>query len=50
MIRRILDTVRSQNRTVTIICPIVRTFIDAHPEYEDLVNVHHPGVKNTGRR
>jgi predicted GNAT family acetyltransferase len=48
MIRRILDIIQSQGRTVTIICPIVRTFIDSHPEYEDLVDANHPGVKKTG--
>lgn len=49
MIRRVLDIVRSQGRTVTIICPIVRTFIDRHPQYEELVDATDPGVKNTGK-
>jgi predicted GNAT family acetyltransferase len=49
MIRRILDVIRSQGRTVTIICPIVRTFIDNHPQYEELVDVTHPGVKNAAK-
>jgi hypothetical protein len=35
--------------TVTIICPIVRTFIDNHPEYEDLVDRKRPGVKTAAR-
>ncbi|NEN07787.1 GNAT family N-acetyltransferase [Diaminobutyricibacter tongyongensis] len=50
MIRRILEIIRSQNRTVTIICPIVRTFIDSHPQYEDLVDVAHPGVKHVEKQ
>lgn len=50
MIRRVLDQAKAQNRTVTVICPIVRTFIDSHPEYESLVDAQHPGVRSTGRR
>ena len=50
MIRRVLDDVRAQGKTTTIICPIVRTFIDNHPQYEDLVDLKHPGVKNVGHR
>lgn len=50
MIRRILEEVASQSRTVTIICPIVRTFIDSHPEYEPLVDALHPGVRSTSQR
>jgi len=50
VIRRILNVVRAQKRTVTIICPIVRTYIDSHPEYEALVDPTHPGVMNAGRR
>jgi predicted GNAT family acetyltransferase len=44
LIRRVLDVVREQGKTVTIFCPIVRTFIDAHPAYADLVDPAHPGV------
>lgn len=47
LIRRVLEDVRAQGRTITIRCPIVRTFIDRHPEYEDLVDVAHPGVRRT---
>jgi uncharacterized protein len=50
MIRQVLDDVRAQRKTTTIICPIVRTFIDNHPQYEDLVDLKHPGVKNAGHR
>lgn len=45
LIRRVLDEVREQGRTVTIICPIVRTFIDRNPDYTDLVDAQHPGVQ-----
>ena len=50
MTRQVLDDVRAQGRTTTIICPIVRTFIDNHPHYEDLVDLEHPGVRNAARR
>jgi predicted GNAT family acetyltransferase len=50
MIRRILEEAKAKDRTVTIICPIVRTFIDSHPEYESLVDPQNPGVKSTGKR
>ena len=50
MIRRVLDDVRAQGKTTTIICPIVRTFIDSHPQYEHLVDLEHPGVKSARHR
>lgn len=50
MIRQVLDDIRTQGKTTTIICPILRTFIDKHPQYEDVVDRNHPGVMSTGRR
>ena len=44
LIRRALDDVRAQGRTVTVTCPIVRTFIERNPEYADLVDARHPGA------
>lgn len=44
LIRRVLDDVRGQGKTVTIMCPIVRTFIENNPGYVDLVDSTHPGV------
>lgn len=44
LIRRVLDDVRTQGKTVTILCPIVRTFIDYNPRYADLVDQDEPGV------
>ena len=44
LIRRVLDDVRAQGKKVTIMCPIVRTFIERNPEYADLVDAEHPGV------
>ncbi|MBT2566341.1 N-acetyltransferase [Arthrobacter sp. ISL-85] len=49
LIRRVLDDVRAQGKTVTIMCPIVRTFIDRNPEYSDLINPQHPGVTHRSR-
>lgn len=49
LIRGVLDDVRAQGKTVTIMCPIVRTFIEHNPEYADLVDPEHPGV-STGHR
>lgn len=44
LIRRVLDDVRTQGKTVTVLCPIVRTFIMHNPEYADLIDPDHPGV------
>jgi predicted GNAT family acetyltransferase len=50
LIRRVLDDVRAQGKTVTIMCPIVRTFIENNPEYAGLVDSKHPGVTKGPRR
>ena len=50
LIRRVLDDVRAQGKTVTIMCPIVRTFIDHNPEYADLIDPEHPGVTKGSHR
>lgn len=42
--RRVLDSVRAKGKTATILCPIVRAFIDRNPEYADLVDATRPGV------
>jgi predicted GNAT family acetyltransferase len=44
LIRRVLDDVRTRGMTVTIRCPIVRTFIEHNPEYADLIDPEHPGA------
>lgn len=49
LIRRVLDDVRTQHKTVTVMCPIVHAFIERNPEYADLVDPKHPGVTK-GRR
>lgn len=50
LIRRVLDDVRAQGKTVTILCPIVRTFIEKNPGYADLVDPRHPGVTKGSNR
>ena len=44
LIRRVLDDLRAQGRTVAIMCPIVRTFIENNPEYADLMDPGRPGA------
>jgi len=50
LIRRVLDDVRAQGKTVTIMCPIVRTFIEHNPAYADLIDPEHPGVTKGSHR
>jgi len=50
LIRSVLDDVRAQGKTATIMCPIVRTFIEHNPEYADLIDPEHPGVTQRARR
>ena len=50
LIRHVLDDLRAQGRTATVLCPIVRTFIDKHPEYQDIVDPDHPGVVKVALR
>ncbi|MFJ9729500.1 GNAT family N-acetyltransferase [Streptomyces sp. NPDC101209] len=40
-----LDDVAHSGGTVTIICPVVRSFIDEHPEYAHIVDPHRPGIR-----
>jgi predicted GNAT family acetyltransferase len=47
MIRLTLDAIRRDGHTVTIICPVVRSFIERHPDYENVIDAGHPGVKST---
>ena len=44
LIRRVLDDLRAHGKTATVMCPIVRTFIDHNPTYADIVDPQHPGV------
>ncbi|MGD1221886.1 GNAT family N-acetyltransferase [Streptomyces krungchingensis] len=50
LIRRVLDDVRAQRKTVTITCPVVRTFIERNPAYADLIDPEHRGTGNAAHR
>ncbi|MFG2949229.1 GNAT family N-acetyltransferase [Streptomyces adustus] len=50
LIRRVLDDVRLQGKTVTLTCPVVRTFIERNPACADLVDPEHPGVGKEAHR
>jgi quinol monooxygenase YgiN/predicted GNAT family acetyltransferase len=39
-----LDDIRLKGIKITILCPLVNTFIQAHPDYADLIDAEHPGV------
>jgi quinol monooxygenase YgiN/predicted GNAT family acetyltransferase len=43
LIAAALDDIRAKGKKVTILCPLVATFIAAHPDYADLVDPEHPG-------
>jgi predicted GNAT family acetyltransferase len=46
LIAHVLDDVRESGRTVTVICPAVREFMDHYPQYEDLLDKNRPGVRS----
>jgi predicted GNAT family acetyltransferase len=46
LIAHVLDHVRGSGRTVTVICPAVREFMDHYPQYEDLLDKNRPGVRS----
>ena len=43
LVREALDDVRAKGLTLTNFCDFVGRFIDAHPEYADLLDAAHPG-------
>jgi predicted GNAT family acetyltransferase len=45
LVARALDDIRRAGKTVTIVCPIAWEVINRHPQYRDLVDEKHPGVK-----
>ena len=46
LIAHVLDDVRGSGRTVTVICPAVREFMDHYRQYEDLLDKNRPGVRS----
>jgi hypothetical protein len=45
LIAAALDDIRAKGKKVTILCPLVASFIAGHPEYADLVDPEHPGKR-----
>ena len=45
LIAAALDDIRTKGKKVTILCPLVASFIAGHPEYADLVDPEHPGKR-----
>jgi predicted GNAT family acetyltransferase len=43
LVRSALDDVRAKGQTLTNFCDFVAHYIDAHPEYADLLDAAHPG-------
>jgi predicted GNAT family acetyltransferase len=43
LVRGALDDVRAKGVTLTNFCDFVARYIDAHPEYADLLDATHPG-------
>jgi quinol monooxygenase YgiN/predicted GNAT family acetyltransferase len=48
LIAAALDDIRTKGQKVTILCPLVNHFIDAHPQYADLIDAEHPGFTKPG--
>jgi len=46
LIAHVLDDVRGSGRTITVVCPAVREFMDHYPQYEDLLDKNRPGVRS----
>ena len=40
---RVLDELRTQGKTATITCPFATAFVNAHPEYADVLDPAFPG-------
>jgi hypothetical protein len=43
LVSQALDDVRAKGMTLTNFCEFVARYIDAHPEYADLLDATHPG-------
>ena len=44
LVREALDDIRERRMTVSNYCGFIASFIEAHPEYGDLIDAVHPGV------
>jgi predicted GNAT family acetyltransferase len=39
----VLNELRQQNAKIAVYCPLVRAFIDSHPQYANMVDQKRPG-------
>lgn len=47
LIGGVLDELRTQGRTATVTCPFTAAFVNAHPEYADVLDPAFPGPHTT---
>ena len=47
LIGGVLDELRRQGKTATVSCPFTAAFIEAHPEYADVLDPRFPGSHTT---
>jgi hypothetical protein len=40
----VLSNLRQRNAKIAVYCPLVRTFIDSHPQYASMVDQKRPGL------
>jgi predicted GNAT family acetyltransferase len=45
-----LEDIRTTGKKITVICPVVRAFINHYPQYEDMIDLEHPGVRSDDPR
>lgn len=45
----VLDQLRIQGKTATVTCPFAAAFVNAHPEYADVLDPAFPGSHTTGQ-
>ena len=45
----VLDELRTQGKTATITCPFAAAFVNAHPEYADVLDPAFPGPHTAGQ-
>lgn len=50
LIGGVLDELRRQGKTATITCPFATAFVNAHPEYVDVLDPAFPGSHTAGYR
>jgi predicted GNAT family acetyltransferase len=50
LISGVLGELRKQGKTATITCPFTAAFVNAHPEYGDVLDPAFPGLHTASRR